>query len=126
MEAVKVDHKPTTFAYKISNKINKKSLTYTADMRPNENILKLSKDSDILICESTFPDEWKEFAHNYYHCTPSDAGEIAQEANAKQLILTHISAVFHEENKLREFKKEAENKFKNKVLIAKDLMVLEF
>ncbi len=125
IKSIRVVHTPIAFAYRIENINSKKSICYVGDSSSCENIINLAKKCDVLICESTFPDEYKKFAHKYGHCTPSDAAEIANQAEIKTLILTHISAVFQNEKDLNRIKNQAENKFKNKIIIAKDLMTLK-
>lgn len=122
--AAKVEHIPITFAYKVEEKLSNKSLCYTGDTRPVENIIKLSSGCTLLICEATFPDSLADFAHKYYHCTPSDAVKLATQANIRKLALTHISAAFHNENILKKIKEQSEKKFMNEVIMAKDLMTL--
>ncbi|MHA1270778.1 MAG: MBL fold metallo-hydrolase [Candidatus Helarchaeota archaeon] len=124
IQSIQVEHIPISFAYRIEDPKSHKSICYTGDTRPNPNIIKLSNKADLLICESTFPDDMTEFAHKYYHCTPSDAAEIALQSHAKKLAITHISALFQNKSSLNKIKKQAENKFKNNIIIAKDMMSL--
>jgi ribonuclease Z len=60
----------------------------------------LAKDSDILICESTFGKEFEEKAANYQHLTSTQAASIAKESNVKRLILTHFSQRYKSVRKL--------------------------
>ncbi len=53
------------------------------------------------------------------HLTGEIAGKIAQEANVKRLILSHISVDYH---KNFNPKKEANKFFKGKIGIAEDMM----
>ena len=68
------------------------------------------------------PDEWKEFAHEHFHCTPSDAASIANKIQCKTLVLFHIASHFIKQ--FDKFQEQAERIFKNEVIIAKDLMIL--
>lgn len=112
-------------------KISAKNLTYfqkgkkvsiILDTAKNKNAVALAKDSDLLICESSFLDEEKEKAKEYFHLTAKEAAEIAKSSNSKRLILTHISQRYeHVQNKIL---KEAKKVFKN-TLIAKDFDVVE-
>ena len=124
IQSIKADHKPITFSYRIFDIRNNKSLTYTGDTRFTERIIELADGSNLLICESTVPDNFYEFAKRYFHCTPSDAGQIATKANVEILALTHISPLFRKEKEMGEFKEEASKKFKNKIVVAKDLFIL--
>jgi len=122
IKAKKMEHGILTFGYRVEDEDS--ALTYSGDTSPNRDLIDLAQGSDILINESTFPDKLQEQAHIYNHCTPSDAGEIAQAANVKQLILVHISAVF--EDSMLYMKKSAAEKFEGEVIIGKDLMIEDF
>jgi len=118
---ISMEHGFPAFAYRIEG--NGKSFCYSGDTRPTENLNKIAQDCDLLVCECTLPDDMYEFAHEHFHCTPSDVGKIADAVNAKKLILTHISSFFLD--RLDEFKKIAEKHFNKEVIIAEDLMELE-
>lgn len=62
------------------------------DTRKTENAVKLAKDADVLVHESTFAKDEVKLARSYYHTTSLQAAEIAKRAGAKQLLLNHISA----------------------------------
>lgn len=53
--------------------------------------VELAKDSDLLVCEATFSSELGDKAEDYKHMTAKDAALLANNANAKRLIITHIS-----------------------------------
>ena len=110
-------------------KIKAKSLTYmekgkkislVLDTLMNPNALKISKNSDILICESTFlanSPEGEKLAKEHNHLTSKDAATLAKRSKVKTLILTHLSERYeHDPKPLLD---EAKNIFKN-TLIAKD------
>ena len=121
IQYISVEHGFPAFAYRIENK--GKSFCYSGDTKPTDNLKKIARDCDLLVCECTLPDDMHEFAHKHNHCTPSDVGEIAAAANAKKLVLTHISSFFLD--RIDEFKKSAEKNFIKKVIIAEDLMELK-
>jgi len=54
----------------------------------------LSENADIVIHEATFDHKTEHLAASYGHSTNIEAAKIAKEANAKNLILNHISARF--------------------------------
>jgi len=66
-------------------------LSFIADTVPCNNALELAMNSDILVCEATYADDLKEKAEEYKHMTSRQAGLLANQANAKKLILTHFS-----------------------------------
>ena len=111
-------------------KIKAKSVTYTQkgkkitivlDTAMNDNAIELAKDSDLLICESTYSAEETEHAKEYKHLTTTEAATIAKKAKVKKLILTHFSQRYRDMNELL---KECKKEFKN-VECAKDFMSLE-
>jgi ribonuclease BN (tRNA processing enzyme) len=61
-------------------------VVYSGDTDFCDNLVTLSEDADLLICESSLPDEIKVPGH----MTPSLAGLTAEKAGAKRLILTHL------------------------------------
>ena len=69
-----------------------KKVTYCIDTSLNKNTYKISKDADILICESTFDEDLKDKAQDYGHMSVDEACDIANKSKVKQLILTHFSA----------------------------------
>ncbi|MBS1868182.1 MAG: MBL fold metallo-hydrolase [Actinobacteria bacterium] len=66
------------------------SFTYGADCRPNDAIVQLARDTDLLMLEATL--EQPEGEQQRGHLTPAEAGEHARRAAARRLVLTHISA----------------------------------
>jgi ribonuclease Z len=116
----------------INNKILKaKQLTYKKegnkitiilDTKLTPNAIRLAKDSDLLITESTYSAEHKKLASDYNHLTTEQAAQIAKKSKSKKLILTHISQryEYREKNLLKEAKKIFPN-----TLLAEDLMTVE-
>ena len=96
-------------------------VVYSGDTGPSEKIVKLAKNADLLIHESTFDDEMRQRAIEDKHSTPSIAAKIAKEACVKQLVLTHISARYKNANLLLQ---QAKKIFQN-TKVAKDFMQLE-
>lgn len=121
IKCVKADHVPVSFAYRIERE--NKVVSYSGDTHIHPNLTKLFKDSDLLICEATYPNKLSKMTTVYHHCTPSDAAEMALRANCKKLVLFHISSFFA--NDIENFKKAAETKLNKEVLIAEDLMIIE-
>lgn len=91
-------------------------VVYTGDTKPCDNVVKISKEADVLIHDATFleADEAKGKAHG----DVKQAGKIAERADVKQLILTNISRRYKDAS---EIEKEAKKAFKN-VKVAYDLM----
>lgn len=69
-------------------------VTILGDTKYCENSIALSGDADIVVHEGTFDIDTAELARLYGHSTIVDAAEVCQKANAKHLIVNHISARF--------------------------------
>jgi ribonuclease Z len=98
-----------------------KKISFIFDTRFDKSIINFVKNSDLLICESSFSSENKELSKKYYHLTSKQAAEIAKKANVKRIILTHISQRYNKNIEI--ILEEAKEIFKN-VSIAKDLDVI--
>jgi len=77
-----------------------KNLTYSEDSRKvsfifdtsfNKNIIPFTKNSDLLVCDSTFGVDLEEQAEKYGHLSVKQTAQIAKQSKAKRLILTHVS-----------------------------------
>ncbi|MDP2628992.1 MAG: ribonuclease Z [Nanoarchaeota archaeon] len=99
-----------------------KKISIVLDTLNNKNILSFVKNSDLLICESSFGEELKEKAKEHLHLTSRQAGEIAKRSNSRKLILTHISQRY--EKNPEKILNEAKKVFRDSHL-AKDLDVVE-
>jgi ribonuclease Z len=98
-----------------------KKLVYIIDSAYTEDLVKFSKDADLLVCESTFTSDLKDEAREYGHMTASDAATLAKKAKVKQLVITHFSQRYKTSDELLN---EAKKIFKNTVA-AKDFMTLD-
>ena len=84
------------------------------DTAPNNNAIKLAKNSDILICESTYASDKEELAKERKHLTAKQAATIAKKAKVKKLILIHMSQRY--EKSIKPIIQEAKKVFKNTIL----------
>ena len=98
-----------------------KKISYSGDTRPCEAMIRLARDSDILIHESTYEAEDYQRAVDNAHSTSVEAAEIAREANVNELVLTHISTRYTSDENI---KSEAQKVFKN-TKVAKDYMKID-
>ncbi|SDN14083.1 RNAse Z [Psychrobacillus sp. OK028] len=69
-------------------------VTILGDTKYCENSIMLSEAADVVVHEGTFDVETAELARLYGHSTIVDAAEVCQKANARHLIVNHISARF--------------------------------
>ncbi len=87
-----------------------KKLAVLGDTKPTQSAVELAEEVDLLIHESTFRRGLEERAEKYYHSTNIQAAQVAKQAKAKRLILTHISSRYNEEGS-RELLQEAREIF---------------
>jgi ribonuclease Z len=101
----------------VSNSKPGLKVVYSGDTKPCENLVKISKAADLLIHDGTFLEEDESKAH----ADVKQAATTAKKAEAKQLILTHISRRYTDPKELEE---EAKKVFKN-TKIAHDFMKIK-
>jgi len=92
-----------------------KKVSFVLDTSMNNLIIPFVKDSDLLICESTFNSELEAHAKKHLHLTSKQAADIATKSKSKKLILTHISQRY--ENEPQKILNEAKRIFKSSVLV---------
>jgi ribonuclease Z len=106
---------------KLVYKEPQRKITYVLDTRMNERAITIAKDSDVLICESTFSKMEGEVAKDYAHLTSEQAAEIAKKSKSKKLILTHLSQRYENPKMIL---KEAKKVFKE-TRVAEDFDILK-
>lgn len=102
----------------------KKSILFTGDTKPNKYLERYAKGVDVLIHEATLIHERAQLAHKSGHSTSRDAGELAQRAGVKLLILTHIHSKSYVANESL-LLKEARKYFSGSIHLAHDLEAIE-
>ncbi len=116
VESLPVEHNDESLAYRI-NISEGKSVVYSGDTDFSDNLVILARDTDLLICESAFPDKLKVKGH----LTPSLAGKIATLANVRKLVLTH----FYPECDEVDIEKQCRKTYTGHLVLAEDLMKLQ-
>lgn len=116
------NHGNQAIAYCLTDGLCK--LVYTGDTRPCASVEDLANGADILIHDCTFGDSERKLARQTGHSTASEAGEIAEAAGVKMLILVHIGEQY--EGRERVLVKQAQVKYKGKIVVARDLLNLKF
>lgn len=96
-------------------------VAFVMDTRMCDNAIELAREADMLICESTYLEEDAERARDNGHLTAKQAAQIAREANAKMLVLTHFSRRYE---RTAPFLQEAREVFDGEVVAAKDFDVI--
>lgn len=90
-----------------------KVITILGDTRPCANVLPLAQHADVLVHEATFMDDLADTAHEYYHSTAKQAAEAARAADVGELIMTHFSSRYKDEEQLQPLLDEAKIVFPN-------------
>lgn len=105
----------------VSHVVRGQSMAFVMDTARCEAALELARGVDLLVCESTFLESERDLAERYRHLTARQAAEIATEAGARRLVLTHFSARYPDN---RVFASEA-GQFHADVVAADDLATIE-
>ncbi len=94
------------------------SMAFVMDTVLCDGALELAQGVDFLVCESTYLHEQLELARQYSHMTARQAGELAAEAGARRLLLTHFSARYPDASVMGH---EA-SQYHDDVVVAEDLI----
>lgn len=97
------------------------SFAFVMDTRLCDNAFALAKGVDMLVCESTYLHVDADLAHDHAHLTARQAGEIAHDAGAHTLVLTHFSRRYDRD---APFLEEARQVFAGTIVAARDLEVV--
>lgn len=92
------------------------SFAFVMDTRLCENISKLSKNADLMVCEATYLSDDRRLAEEYGHLTVVQAANIARDCQVGRLVLSHFSQRYID---TKEFIKEAGEIFPD-VIAAED------
>jgi ribonuclease BN (tRNA processing enzyme) len=84
-----VPHFIETYAISASSTNGGGKMTYGADSRPTDTLVRFAHEADVLLIEATLPRP--ERTGQRGHLTPREAGEHGKAAGARRLVLTHIS-----------------------------------
>jgi len=95
-----------------------KKVAYVTDTLVCDNAIRIAKNADVVICESSYAKDLQSKAIDHMHLSAHDAGLIASRAGAKKLIITHFSARY---KSTQQAESDARDVFDN-VIAAKDLM----
>jgi ribonuclease Z len=77
-------------------------LVVIGDAGRTDDLIQYARDADTLVIESTYLNEEAEMARQFSHLTAQQAAELGVRANARHLILTHISRRYREKDVLKE------------------------
>jgi ribonuclease BN (tRNA processing enzyme) len=100
--AARVDHPCDAYAFRVEH--GGRSLVFSGDTGPCERLVELARDADVLLCEASWPHvtpAWYEPPPGV-HLSGRQAGEHAQAAGARRLLITHVPAWFDGEELAKE------------------------
>jgi ribonuclease Z len=87
----------------------RKKLVIVGDAETTEGLAEQVRDADVLVIEATFLERDASIARDYGHLTAAEAAELAATSDVKQLVLTHISGRYPDEEVLGEATKKFPN-----------------
>lgn len=127
VESIKINHGSlvNSFGYKFTTK--DKVIVFSGDTAESDNLFKKAEQADILVHEVYSESGWKKKTqdwqkyHKAHHTSAVDLGFLAEKANVKKLVLSHLLLWGSSEESLI---KEVQQGYSGEVVIAKDLMVL--
>lgn len=118
-KSLKLSHIDPVMGYRVN--LEGKEIAYCLDSGVCDNVVNLAKNTDIFITEcSSLPGhsnpEWG-------HLSPEEAAQMAKDAGAKKMIMTHLSIHYQNEDKKLEAEKIAQKIFKNSLMAEDDLVI---
>lgn len=124
--ALRLNHPGGSYGYRIE--MDGKILVICTDIEHGKHldpkVIALARDADLLIHEAQYTDEELENYLGWGHSSYSQALEVAELANVKQLAMTHHDPD-HDDEFLRKIEKQCQERFKDCVL-ARDYMTINF
>ncbi|MEO1336954.1 MAG: MBL fold metallo-hydrolase, partial [Myxococcota bacterium] len=121
--ARRLSHSVETFGYRIEEQgEGGQTIAHVMDTRRCRNAVWLANQADLLISESTYMSSEEKEAKERGHMTARHAAQVAKDAEARRLILTHFSQRY---TRSKPFVQEARAVFAN-VRVARDLARFPF
>lgn len=113
---LKTNHPADCFAIRLD--AGGKSLVYTGDTSFKEELVSFTQDADLLLCECSF------YGHQdgaiAGHMTSYDAGKLAEKANVKRMVLTHLPHY----GDIEQLKKEAGEFYTGEISLAQSNLTI--
>jgi ribonuclease Z len=119
-----VDHPPVKPAFGYRFDAGKHSIVITGDTRPTPNLVRFAAEADILVHEAyvrknpSGSEDTNRWSIYRYHSSAKEAGETAEKAKVKTLVLTHLIPAGASD---QDFLDEAKKAFRGKIIVGRDL-----
>jgi ribonuclease Z len=117
-------HMPESLAYRLgADDEGRGGVCISGDTRPLQSVAALARGVDLLVHDASFPSGEAHAAVESNHSTAAEAGDVASRAGAGALMLFYVlgRGRSYEETLVR----EASERFRGRVMLATDLMVLD-
>jgi ribonuclease BN (tRNA processing enzyme) len=111
-------HYITSFAIRYQS--NGSSITYSADTAPDKRVVELARGTDVFLCEATLLHDEPEAGGLRGHSTSAEAAQMAADAGARRLVLTHYS----QDATSRDLEDSAKNIYTGEIVVADDHSVI--
>lgn len=123
--AFAVDHRRVKPAFGYRFDTADRSVVISGDTTLSESLIRHAKGADVLVHEAALPEHFDKHDSaevaarlKAYHSTPEQAGEAAERAGVKLLVLTHLVPGDND----AEFLARASKTFHGKIVVGRDLM----
>jgi len=87
-----VPHTPESVAYRLESEADGRSLAYTGDTGPDEDLAAFCQGVDLLLSECSLPDDL--VGDN--HLSPARVARLARRSGARRLVATHVYPQFRQ------------------------------
>ncbi len=95
-------------------------VSYSGDTMPCDNLVNISKDSDLMIVDSTFVENLEDRMHG----TLEEVLEMGKKAKSMNVVLTHFSRRYSDQKEIEKEVRKYKTDFKT--IVAEDMMKLVF
>jgi len=117
ISSISANHGPEDFPCLSVRISSEKDIVFSGDTDYFEELIDFSRGADLLVADCSKPDEEKVSGH----MTPTECAEIAEEAQVKKLVLSHL----YPEAESFNLKEKASKTFQGEVVVAEDLATIE-
>jgi len=116
------EHSRAARAYRIREARTGRSMVFTGDTTPINEMIDLARNCDVLVHEATYLESHRELAADYGHSTARQAGRIAAEADVNTLVLVHFECP--PGSTVKHYRTEAAEEFKGTIYVPDDMETL--